>query len=857
MRVPYSWLAEHVEVPAVDELVAVFNSGGLEVEAVERPSAGVTGVVVVEVRDVRGVEGSEKLSVVRAFDGSAEHEIVCGASNFAVGDRVPAALPGATLPTPTGELLTIDRRGIFGVTSNGMLASARELGVGDDHSGIWILDADAPLGAELGEWLVLDETVVVLELTPNRGDALSMWGLAADVSALTGARLHLRRRQVAVPGTPGVQVEIEGGCHRFTATTVEGVTDGPSPAWLRRRLAAAGVRPRGRLVDATNHAMLETGHPVHAFDRDRLAGPLLAVRYARAGERLRTLDGVDRTLDPDDLVIADAERVVALAGQIGGEETEVTAATTDVVLEVASFDAPSVLRATRRHKLFTEAARRFEKTVPDASVVDGADACVALLVELAGGTVTGRTQVWPDPRPRPTIPLRPARARAVLGIDIDAATQQRLLESLGCVVTTDETDATNDPARIQETRGVAPPVHRDLAIEGEVGTLRVLPPVHRPDLAIEGEVGTLRVLPPVHRPDLAIEEDLYEEVLRLHGYERAPERLPSTGQVGRRDPADDAHRRVRRALAGGGWTETLAIPLQAEADLEGLGLDGDDQRRQPLRLRNPLSAEETVLRTTLLPGLLRAVRTNVGRQVGDVAIFETGRVFLPPDAQEVGADGGPDDVVLPAEPMMLGFAACGAFEPGDFSRAARPVDLRDLLGAVDLVRSVLGLPAFVARPTDERPYHPGRAARLALAGDDVGVVGELHPRVVEALQVPSRTLAGELRLDLLLADGARPATPAAPSPLPGLRLDVAAVVPDDVGAAAVEAVVREGAGRRLTELTLFDVYTGPQVGEGRTSYAWRLRLEDPSRQLGETETREVIEAIDGLLAGRLQGRLRR
>ena len=672
-------------------------------------------------------------------------------------------------------------------------------------------------GPSCGEWLVLDETVVVLELTPNRGDALSMWGLAADVSALTGARLHLRRREVAVPGTPGVPVEIEGGCHRFTATTLEGVTDGPSPAWLRRRLAAAGVRPRGRLVDATNHAMLETGHPVHAFDRDRLGGPLLAVRYARAGERLRTLDGVDRTLDPDDLVIADAERVVALAGQIGGEETEVTAATTDVVLEVASFDAPSVLRATRRHKLFTEAARRFEKTVPDASVVDGADACVALLVELAGGTVTGRTQVWPDPRPRPTITLRPARARAVLGIDVDAATQQRLLESLGCVVTSGGKDST-DVSPVQ---------------------------------------GALWVAPPVHRPDLAIEEDLYEEVLRLHGYERAPERLPSTGQVGRRDPADDAHRRVRRALAGGGWTETLAIPLQAEADLEGLGLDGDDQRRQPLRLRNPLSAEETVLRTTLLPGLLRAVRTNVGRQVGDVAIFETGRVFLPPDAQEVGADGGPDDVVLPAEPLMLGFAACGAFEPGDFSRAARPVDLRDLLGAVDLVRSVLGLPAFVARPTDERPYHPGRAARLALADDDVGVVGELHPRVVEALQVPSRTLAGELRLDLLLADGARPATPAAPSPLPGLRLDVAAVVPDDVGSAAVEAVVREGAGQRLTELTLFDVYTGPQVGEGRTSYAWRLRLEDPSRQLGETETREVIEAIDGLLAGRLQGRLRR
>jgi phenylalanyl-tRNA synthetase beta chain len=808
VRVPLSWLHEFVD-PGLspEELAELLTMGGLEVEAIHRPTAGIRGVRVAEVRAVERIPGSDRLVLVSAFDGSQTHEIVCGATNFAPGDKVAAALPGAILPGG----VEIGRRQLFGHVSNGMLASARELGVGEEHRGIWVLEPDAPVGADLSDWLRLDDAVLDLEVTPDRGYALSILGVARDVAALTGA--PLREPEGSPPGgpggDPGVPVDIldPERCPRFDARTIRGVTVAPSPAWLQRRLTAAGMRPVNNVVDATNHAMLETGNPIHAYDLALLAGPRIEVRTARPAETLLTLDGEERVLDPDDLVICDADGPVALAGVMGGQDTEISPETRDVFLEVANFSARTVLRTSRRHGLRTEGVARWEKTVPPETAPLAAARCAELICALTGGVVAGGADHYPRPREPEVIRLRTERARSLLGMDLDNRLQRELLERIGCEVSPD--------------------------------------------------AGALVVTPPAYRPDLRIEADLAEELARLHGYDHVPETVPATGAAGGRTPEHDAVTAVRRALAGGGWTEVLAFPFIADDDLAALGLADDDRRRQTVALLNPLSKAESVLRTTLVPGLLRVLRHNANRQVGDAAIFEVGAVFLRPTPEEPGADGGPTGTILPVEPRMLGLAACGALEPLRHDRPARAADVYDLLGAVDLARAAVGRQTLSTEPTDEAPYHPGRAARVLLDGDDVGVVGELHPRVVAAFEVPPRTLAGELRLDRIVAGGIRVPTAVAPSALPGLRFDVAVVVDEAVPAAAVEATVRAGAGPGLTSCVLFDLFRGPQLGEGRKSLAYALRVDDPSRQLTDDDEQRLIAAIETAVAERLAGHLRR
>ena len=806
MRVPLSWLYEFVQPKQTPEQLAeTLTLGGLVVERVLRPSAGVRGVRVAEVLAVQPHPSSRKpLWLVQATDGEETLQVVCGANNYAAGDRVAWAKPGSELPGG----LDIGRKTIADHESNGMLASARELGVGDDHRGIWVLGADAPVGADLAEWLELDDVVLELDLNPDRGYALAVMGVARDVAALTGAELTLPEVGPNPGGDPGVPVTISAPdrCRRFDGRRITGVTIKPSPPWLQRRLFAAGVRPISNVVDATNYAMLEVGNPIHAYDVALLTGPLIDVRTAAPGERLTTLDGVDRALDPDDLVIADGSGAIGLAGVMGGASTEINDATTDVFLEVANFTSRTVLRTARRHRMFTEGSRRWERHVPPESAPIAAGRCADLIVRLAGGQVTGGVDVYPDPQPPTVIALRVDRARSRLGMALDDERQAAHLRSIGC-------DVAGDAA------------------------------------------GVLRVTAPAYRPDLRIEEDLYEEIARLEGYEQLPERVPATGRIGGRRPEHDAQRRVRQALAGAGWTEVAPFPFIAAGDIDALGLAPDDPRRSVVALVNPLSQEEAVLHTTLLPSLLRVVRRNVNRQSTDLALFQTGRVFLPAGPGDP-ADGGPTQVLLPAEPVLLGFAACGDFTPGRHDQQARPADVFDLLGAVDVVRRVTGRSALQAAPTDEMPYHPGRAARLSLDGEDVGVVGELHPRVVAAFDVPPRTLAGEVRLDVLTAGGVLAVQPQVPSTLPSLRFDVAVVVDDSVPAAAVAAAVREGAGTRVTSCELFDVFTGAQVGDGKRSLAYRLRLDDPAQTLTEADEQAAIAGVEAAVA-RLGGRLRR
>ncbi len=815
MRVPLSWLRELVDLDqGPDELAHLLTMGGLEVDHVAHPTAGIRGVVVAEVQSREPVEGSDKLHRALVTDGRATYQMIAGAANFDAGDRVPAALPGARLPTPSGPL-EIGRKTLFGQTSEGMLASLAELGLGDDHAGIWVLDGDAPLGVDLAEWLALDDAVLVLEVTPDRGYGLSLSGVARDVAALTGAPLRLPSAPPAPEVDPGVRVDLADpqACPRFTVRRIEGVdARRASPAWAQARLVAAGMRPISAVVDATNLAMLETGHPCHAYDAQRLVGGRLGVRRAHEGESLVTLDEVERACDPDDLLIVDDAGPVGFAGVMGGARTEVDEATTTIALETAAFDPRSVLRTARRHQLLTEASQRFEKTVPPQTVAAAADRAAQLIAEFSGGRVTAGSDAYPAPPEPVTIPLVPARARSLLGIDLPDLAQRRLLASIGC----------------------------------EVG---------EPD----PESGALPVVPPDYRPDLTIPADLVEELARLHGYEQIPESVPSAGRVGGRLPAEAGERVARRALSGAGWTELLTLPFVADDDVAALRLPDDDARRELIALVNPLSKDEAALRTSLLPGMLKAVRRNVARQLRDVAVFEVGRVFLPPTPAEPGAPLGPgeDGFALPAEPLHLGLVATGRFRADRFDDEGRPADVYDLLGAIDALRSALGREALDVRPTDEAPYHPGRAARLGLGGIELGVVGELHPRVVEAFDLPPRALAGEVRLDRLVADGVVAPELATPSPLPALRIDVAVVVAEDVPAAQVEAAVRDGAGALLAEASLFDVFRGAQVGEGAKSLAYRLRLESAERQLTDADGAAVIDAIEERVRARLGGSLRR
>ncbi|HUG87029.1 MAG TPA: phenylalanine--tRNA ligase subunit beta, partial [Euzebya sp.] len=734
MRVPVSWLQEHVDLSLTPEdLADRLTIGGLEVEAVHRPTAGARGLKVVEVMEIGPVPKADKLSLVQAYDGERTWEIVCGARNFAVGDRVPAALPGSTLPGG----FTVQAKQLMGVTSNGMLASARELGVGEDHSGIWLLGPDAPLGADVTEWLDLDEAVIEIELTPDRGYGASIWGLARDLAAMTGAQLHLPELESNPGGDAGVTVVLQpdSACRRWDGRGISGVSVAPSPPWVQKRLTLAGMRPISNVVDATNYAMLETGYPVHAYDIALLQGDIV-VRRARAGEVLVTLDGVERALDLEDVVITDDSGPIGLAGIMGGDATEINDTTTELFVEVAAWDPIAVLRTGRRHHLHTEARARFERKVSSEWLPAGAARVTELIVRWAGGSVVGGHDHHPLPDRRPRITLRPERVRSLLGIEVSAEEQGQLLRAIGCQVT----------GNGEEER---------------------------------------KVTPPPYRPDLTIEVDLSEEIARLYGYDRIQPRVPSTGRPGRRSPEDLASLAIRRALAGSGWTEVLLYPFIADEDLGSLGLDADDRRRQTVKLVNPLSKEESVLRTTLLPGLLATVRRNVNRQQGDLALFETGHVFLPPGDGAVALDAGPSGVTLPAEPDHLALIACGAFEARRHDRDARSVDVADVLGAIEVVRRTVNAgPMRVAR-TEELPFHPGRAARVFFGAIGVGVLGELHPRVCEASEVPRRTVAAELRLDVLVAGGAALPTALVPSPLPGMRFDVAALVDADLDHATV------------------------------------------------------------------------
>ncbi|WP_030606634.1 phenylalanine--tRNA ligase subunit beta [Streptomyces fulvoviolaceus] len=831
MRVPLSWLREYVDLPATEtgrDVQAKLISAGLEVEAVEHLGADLKGPLVVgQVLTIEELEGFKKpirfctVNVGQANGTGEPQEIVCGARNFAVGDKVVVVLPGAVLP---GNF-AIAARKTYGKTSHGMICSGDELGMGDDGShGIIVLPPETEVGKDAIELLELVDEVLDIAVTANRGDCLSIRGVARETAIAYGLPLS-DPALLDVPGPNAfgypVQVSDPIGCDRFTARTVTGLSpEARSPLWLQRRLQKVGMRPISLAVDVTNYVMMELGQPLHAYDRNLVQGTI-GVRRAEEGEKIVTLDGVERKLHAEDLVITDERGPIGLAGVMGGANTEIAdhteaEGTTDVVIEAAHFDQVAIARTARRHKLSSEASKRFERGVDPQATSAAAQRTVDLLVLLAGGSAeAGVTEVIAPSAPH-TITVPASHPDKVAGVEYGRETVVRRLQQVGC------------------------------------------------DVYGQDE---LIVTVPSWRPDLAEVNDLAEEVIRLEGYENLPSTLPKPPSGRGLTHRQRLHRRVGRALAGAGYVEAPNYPFIGEQVFDQLLLEADDPARRVVKLTNPLNDEEPALRTSLLPGLLGALRRNDGRGSHDLALFETGLVFLPREKQRVAVslpvDRRPTDeeiaelnAALPEQPRHAAVVLAGAREQAGWWGKGRPADWADAVEAARAVAREAGA-ELVVRQGQYGPWHPGRCAELVVVVDGaervVGHAGELHPRVVKALGLPARTSAAELNLDVLEEVGND--TPQAPgiSTFPVATQDVALVVSREVPHAEVEAALREGAGELLEGIRLFDVYENDeQLGEGRKSLAYALRFRAADRTLTVDEAsaaRDAAVALAGERAG--------
>ncbi|SCE68231.1 phenylalanyl-tRNA synthetase beta subunit [Micromonospora coriariae] len=846
MRVSVSWLREYVDLPAdlpTGDLEQALIDLGIEVESVVDLRATVTGQLVVgEVREIEELTGFKKpIRFCRVDVGDANgtgepQEIVCGARNFAPGDRVVVILPGGVLPGG----FAIGARKTYGHNSNGMICSAKELGLGDDHSGIIVLPPDvaAKPGDDARPVVGLDDVVLELEITPDRGYALSLRGLARELSHAFDVPLHDPALVPAPTGTeaPAYPVEVRDpvGCDRFAARLVRGVDPtAPTPSWMQQRLVTAGIRSISLPVDITNYVMLELGQPMHAFDADRIAGPLV-VRRAEPGEKLTTLDGVQRVLAGDDMVICDDTGPISLAAVMGGETSEVVAGTTNVLFEAAHWDPAMVGRTARRHKLFSEAAKRWERGVDPALPLVALERAVRLLTEHGGGTPGAEILDIDHVRPRTPITLPADLPTRRVGVEYPPARVVALLERVGCTVAQGADRLAEDPGAV----GVA-----------------------------SGAGVALSVTPPSWRPDLTDPADLVEEVVRLDGYDRVPSVLPTAPPGRGLTPRQRRRRAVASSLAERGYVEVLAHPFVSPELADVLGLPADDPRRPAVRLANPLSEEEPLLRTTLLGPLLGILKRNLGRGHRDVALYEIGAVFHPrvgagsPPA--MGVDRRPTDeefaaadAVVPAQPVHVAVVLTGDIDPAGWWGPGRAAGWADAIEAARDVLAAAGIPDewVEVRAAEYAPWHPGRCAELRVDGMVVGHAGELHPAVVAALELPRRTCAMELSLDALPSAPVRPAP--AVSSFPPALIDVALVVDESVPAEQVRRALEAGAGELLEDVRLFDVYSGEQLGAGRRSLAYKLTFRAPDRTLTVEEAVAARDAAVAVAAERFGATLR-
>jgi phenylalanyl-tRNA synthetase beta chain len=830
MRVPLSWLREYVDVDISPEALAErLTLLGMEVKSVERTGTEWRNVVVGELLSVERHPRADRLSLTRVTVGSGDPlEIVCGATNIAAGQRVPVALPGAVLPGGR----RIERTEKMGVVSNGMLCSGDELELTGDADGILILPADTPLGVPLAD--LFGDVVLDVDVKPNRGDALSIVGLAREVAAVTGAELRWPDATVTEAGTPTAErlrVEVEDArlCPRFVGRWVEGVAVGPSPDLVQMRLLAAGMRPVSNVVDASNYVMVELGKPIHTFDAAAVHDGRIVVRLARPGERLVTLDHVDRELHPETLLIADPAGPLGLAGVMGGADSEVADATRDVIVESAIFDPVSIRRTAFRYALRSEASLRFEKGQEHRLARIGADRTARLLADWAGGTVApGVVDTNPVDPVRDRVAFRPARVNRLLGTSLPAAAQQAVLERVGLEIEA----AAGGSVEVRVSAG------------------------DRPLVVAADSADVLVAVVPTWRRDIQIEADIAEEVARIHGYDIVPSTLPSTPMPPFRPSPLELRDGLRGALVGAGLAEVVTHALVEPSSLERVAwsapippADGETAAAGELiTVTNPLSADHSVLRRSLVASLLDIVSSNARRGRSDVAIFEVGKGY--------GTVGE-----TTTEWWRLGLALWGPFEPPAWNRPSRDADIDDLKGVIALIARYLGLGEPIYDPVTSEPIlHPGRAANVVVpdgAGGTglTGRLGEVHPELAAAWEVRGRVVVAELSVRGLSAGQLAVPRAVAPSRQPDAERDVAVVVDEARPSGEVSAAIRASAGPLLRGVRLFDVYRGAPLAADERSLAFRLRFAADDRTLTETEVDAAMAAVMAALAA-AGGRIR-
>jgi phenylalanyl-tRNA synthetase beta chain len=803
MRVSIGWLRELVDVDLpTDELTELLDMTGTKVEAVHTLGAAMEGVFVGRILTKERHPDAETLWVTTVDIGAPEPlQIVCGAQNFEALDKVPVAVVGATLPNG----ITIKKAKLRGIVSEGMNCSATELGVGADASGLLILPADAPVGMPFAEYRGMSDTVLELEVTPNRPDCLSMAGVAREVGAVTGKLVRMPGGKPEESGRPAaerVSVTIEDAdlCPRYTARLITGVRIGPSPDWLVERVTAAGARPINNIVDITNYVMFELGQPLHAFDAATLGvadGKMaIGVRVARPGETLVTLDGVRRDLAADTLMITDPSGPVALAGVMGGETTEVSDTTVDILLESACFKPASVGRTSRRLGLISEASQRFERGVDPNGCSAALDRAAQLMAEIAGGTVApGVVDAYPRVIEPLRLDLRLPRVNTLLGTDLTARDVTVILEGLS--------------------------------------------------LGVSAEGDVLRVTVPTFRPDLVREADLIEEVVRVHGMGNVPSTLPAgRGRIGGLTVEQRRRERIGVALRAAGLNEALTWAFSDPGDAERTGwVFGPDE--QPVKLLNPMSVEQSVLRFSTLPGLLRAVANNQRKGVTDVQLYEMGAVWWTSPGRK-----------QPKERPVVAGVLAGSWDRPGWNEKPPVLDLFDAKGAVQTVAEELGIAKWRVRAADLPWLQPGRSAEVIVGGDVIGWLGEVHPAVLDAYECAGPVTVFELQMRPLIK-AAREVREFVDIPrFPAVKIDLALVVSEDVTVERVEQSIRSAGGRLLEDVGLFDVYRGKGVESGKKSLAFSLTYRDPERTLTDDEVAAAHDKVVRKVTAATGGELR-
>ena len=788
MIVTYNWIKEFVDcdLPA-EELSHLLTMLGLEVERMEIVGGGMDDVVVAQVVEKAQHPNADKLSLCQVSDGTETVTIVCGAQNFKQGDKVALAKIGAVLP---GDF-KIKRSKIRGEESFGMLCSEKELAISTESSGIMILPESYTLGTPLFDALGTKDIIFEIGLTPNRADCLSVVGVAREIAAKLGKKVHYPGLEVTETGAPietlaQVTIESPALCPRYTARHISGCTLAPSPVWLTDRLRAAGIRSINNIVDVTNYVLLEYGHPLHAFDFKLLAGGRIVVSAASEGEAFGTLDGQERLLTAADLTIRDAEKGVALAGIMGGGNSEIGEGTTEVLLESAYFDPSAVRRTSKRLGIHTESSHRFERGTDVAGLTRALDRAAFLIAELSGGSIAkGIIDVYPEPIEPRTIAARLARINAVSGLSLTAAEVKDIFERL----------------------------------EFQVA---------------EPEPGVFRVLVPLFRVDLEREIDLVEEVVRLNGFEKVPLTLPQASVLSELPTA--AQRltlRIKELMVSQGLSEVINYSFVAPASCEKILLPPDDFRCQGMALLNPISDELSVMRTTLLPGLLETAVKNINFRTLDLRIFEMRRIYIPSDKND-----------LPDEPLYLSALLTGRRNPEGWSQAKGDLDFFDVKGIVESILNELNLTSVNYFAQDLDPYyHPGKACRITCGNRELGSFGELHPSVQENYGIAAPLLYLELNFEKLIGCRKEMGAAQVPSRFPSTFRDIAMQLPDETAASEIIACVQSVKAAELEGVELFDLYKGGNIPQGEKSIAVRVRYGSRERTLTDDEVTKVHQRV--------------